>query len=575
MNEENKQTLRENRKIISTIKKTIQKLKTNSYETIKTEIIKIFQESKKDITKIINDNNNTLAHIAVIEGNFPQLKIIIESYLEILGRNEDFYNFLMRKNDENLTIYDLSAQKGNKEIIKFLYEQISGVENQTIKLNNNKNNIFHNAAKKNQCYSIIFFFEKLQKLTPKTLILDIKNELGITPLHYACYYGNKNAMDLLLDLGANINSVDNNNLTPLHYAIKSGNEKIIKKLLVRGADKFIKSKDGLSCFDMAKELKNNDIIQFLEHKNCFFNLFGNNELKAIKGGRNNLMLIFIIICLIFGKIIYIFKPLPYITENIFKYELMPFIPDLINEIENENNQTEKIINVSNNGLNIFFTCFSKNCSIEICVIFISLFTDTLILIVVIYFLCFAKKVYLRKRSKREVRSLIKLFEEQKSVCVKCRINIKSGTMHCLVCNSCVEKWDHHCFWLNTCINEKNKKQFNIFFYSMMVFVFLNILFFLLNTYIWYNGKPILYEMLFNAKEGTFFYFICQIIFMFFNIFMFLFCFYSEFFILIPILNNSCSNQNDEGLTLSEYQAKLLMKTNNNESSLISNSYSIN
>ena len=87
-------------------------------------------------------------------------------------------------------------------------------------------------------------------------------------------------MDLLLDLGANINSIDNNNLTPLHYAIKSGNEKIIKKLLVRGADKFIKSKDGLSCFDMAKKLKKNDIVKFLEHKNCFFNLFGNNELKA-------------------------------------------------------------------------------------------------------------------------------------------------------------------------------------------------------------------------------------------------------------------------------------------------------
>ena len=147
-------------------------------------------------------------------------------------------------------------------------------------------------------------------------------------------------------------------------------------------------------------------------------------------------------------------------------------------------------------------------------------------------------------------------------------------MHCLVCNSCVEKWDHHCFWLNTCINEKNKKQFNIFFYSMMIFVFLNILFFLLNSYIWYNSNPILYEMLFNAQEETFFYFICKTLFMFFNIFMLLFCSYSEFFILIPILKNSCSNQNDEGLTLSEYQAKLLMKSNNSESSLMSNSYSV-
>ena len=61
-------------------------------------------------------------------------------------------------------------------------------------------------------------------------------------------------------------------------------------------------------------------------------------------------------------------------------------------------------------------------------------------------------------------------------------------MHYLVCNSCVEKWDHHCFWINTCINENNQKQFDLFFYSMMNFVFLNILFFLLNIYIWFNKK---------------------------------------------------------------------------------------
>ena len=135
-------------KSISTIKKTILKMKTNSFETIKTKIKKILQESKKDITEIVNDNNNTLAHISVIQGKYVELKIIIESYLEILGRNEEYYNFLMKENDENLTIFDLSAQKGNKEIIKFIYEQISGVESQTIKINKNKNNIFHNAAKK-------------------------------------------------------------------------------------------------------------------------------------------------------------------------------------------------------------------------------------------------------------------------------------------------------------------------------------------------------------------------------------------------------------------------------------------
>ena len=82
MNDENKtNVLRENRKIISLIKKTIFQMKSNSFETIKTKIKKILQESKKDITEIVNDNNNTLAHISVIQGKYVELKIIIESYL--------------------------------------------------------------------------------------------------------------------------------------------------------------------------------------------------------------------------------------------------------------------------------------------------------------------------------------------------------------------------------------------------------------------------------------------------------------------------------------------------------------
>ena len=89
-----------------------------------------------------------------------------------------------------------------------------------------------------------------------------------------------------------------------------------------------------------------------------------------------------------------------------------------------------------------------------------------------------KKVYVPKRSKKEVRSLTKLFEAQKSVCVKCRIVTDSETMHCLVCNACVDNWDHHCFWLNTCINTENKKSFKFFFYTMFIFTMLNMLFFL-------------------------------------------------------------------------------------------------
>ena len=82
------------------------------------------------------------------------------------------------------------------------------------------------------------------------------------------------------------------------------------------------------------------------------------------------MLMFIIICLIYGKLIYIFKPTAYLTYNPFENEIIPFLPNIINEIENENKK-ENNMNNSSKGIEQFFTCFSKDCFIEIGIIFIN------------------------------------------------------------------------------------------------------------------------------------------------------------------------------------------------------------
>ena len=60
----------------------------------------------------------------------------------------------------------------------------------------------------------------------------------------------------------------------------------------------------------------------------------------------------------------------YLTDNIFKNEIIPFLPNIINEIENENKK-ENNMNNSSKGIEQFFTCFSKDCFIEIGIIFIN------------------------------------------------------------------------------------------------------------------------------------------------------------------------------------------------------------
>jgi len=51
-------------------------------------------------------------------------------------------------------------------------------------------------------------------------LLNERDELGCTPLHYASKEGHLVAIDDLLKLGAVINPKDNNKNSPLHFAAR-------------------------------------------------------------------------------------------------------------------------------------------------------------------------------------------------------------------------------------------------------------------------------------------------------------------------------------------------------------------
>jgi len=70
---------------------------------------------------------------------------------------------------------------------------------------------------------------------------------GATPLHLASYYGRTEAARMLLDCGANPNSLDNNGQTPLHIAVIQGNTSIITLLRNAKADISVKDASGNTC----------------------------------------------------------------------------------------------------------------------------------------------------------------------------------------------------------------------------------------------------------------------------------------------------------------------------------------
>lgn len=128
-------------------------------------------------------------------------------------------------------------------------------------------------------------------------IINQTNENGFSPLILACYRGNSEVADFLIDhvkdldyksqegtalaglsirynknlvehllkKNANPNIADGTGTTPLFWAVKSGNKELVELLLKYKADKVIKDSMGITPFEYALKSNNTDIINLLKN----------------------------------------------------------------------------------------------------------------------------------------------------------------------------------------------------------------------------------------------------------------------------------------------------------------------
>ena len=486
--------IKEINKLIKQIVKIALSYKKKDYEDIKKEIYQILKNCKINLENIKNNSNETLLHILGKEGKYEPVKLIVDNYIELLGINETFFNWFCLENNEHLSILEIVCEKDNIKLINYIYEIISKTTEDRFRLKEKRNNIFHLAAKGNNSYAVIFFYEKLQNYFKEQLIIDFPNQYDVTPLHYACYYGSKEVIDLLLDLGANIKAIDSDGNTCLHYAVKSKSIRAVKKLLVRGAKKNVKNKEGKTPFNIAYDLKKYELSDILKDftfkEKCFSKI---DEIKPIKGGRNNILLLLTVIFILLFKFCYMIRIMGYkIGKN--QMFFFPLMSELISSKlrYHEYEQLKHLMNYTyffdiyynNNYLysREISDCF-KNTNLmekngEFFLGLINLFTifiDLFLLFLIIKFICFSKNIFEKKKIKHR-EPLSKLFDNGTYVCVKCRIPKIKGTVHCIVCNACCKDFDHHCFWLNRCISKRNLKLFKLFLILLFLFCIGNIYF---------------------------------------------------------------------------------------------------
>lgn len=106
--------------------------------------------------------------------------------------------------------------------------------------------------------------------------IQVEDNKGSTPMHWACYSGRENSVNALISWGAELDCQDKiYGLTPLHLAVLSGNGKIVKKLLIRGANRNIKDFRNKLPLDIARDNEYPSISNMIEDKfGCaeFYNL---------------------------------------------------------------------------------------------------------------------------------------------------------------------------------------------------------------------------------------------------------------------------------------------------------------
>uniref|UniRef100_A0ABM0M4S0 Caskin-1-like n=1 Tax=Saccoglossus kowalevskii TaxID=10224 RepID=A0ABM0M4S0_SACKO len=97
--------------------------------------------------------------------------------------------------------------------------------------------------------------------------VDLKDNRGMRPLHYAAWQGKLDAVYLLLRAGSSSNDSSNDGETPLHLASQYGSYSVAETLLQHQSKPTAKNKDGKTPLDLACEFGRRNVVELLLNSN--------------------------------------------------------------------------------------------------------------------------------------------------------------------------------------------------------------------------------------------------------------------------------------------------------------------
>jgi len=112
--------------------------------------------------------------------------------------------------------------------------------------------------------AILDEIEKIPEFSYQKMAVKSKGTFGNYPIHISAAWGDKEAIEVLLKHGADINSVGAEGETPIFRAIKPKNEDFLRFLISHGARVDVTDAKGFTPLDIARIQGYKDILHFLE-----------------------------------------------------------------------------------------------------------------------------------------------------------------------------------------------------------------------------------------------------------------------------------------------------------------------
>ena len=156
-------------------------------------------------------------HIVSNKNIFIWKYIYLLTIEKILNDTNKLNEYLLKEDTTKINIFESASELGDIEIFRIFSKYLENNDQlMTSLIKKEKNNIFHISARENKILSLLFYYEFYND---NPSVLNSKNRSQWTPLIMACYKGNYEYVNILINLGADYSIVEKNGKNALFYAV--------------------------------------------------------------------------------------------------------------------------------------------------------------------------------------------------------------------------------------------------------------------------------------------------------------------------------------------------------------------